>query len=133
QQQPQQTPPPAQTPPAQATPAQPAPAQPAAGQVDQAAAKQHLSDARDALSQLTSMPEAGKLQGDARTQVSQLISNFNELITTQADWRAAYAKVDANLTALLGPATSDPAPAAAATGVSGAVGTSGASAVQIDP
>ena len=55
-----------------------------AGQVDATAAKKHLSEARDALSQMTSMPEAAKLQGDTRTQVSQLIANFNELITTQA-------------------------------------------------
>ena len=78
-------------------------------QVDANAAKKHLSDARDTLSQVTSMPEAAKLQGDARTQVSQLISNFNELITTQSDWRAAYAKVDANLTTLLGPEAPDQA------------------------
>jgi len=83
------------------------PAQPAAGQVDPAAAKQHLSEARDTLSALTTLPEAAKLQGDARTQVSQLISNFNELITTQSDWRAPYAKVSANLTALLGPEAAD--------------------------
>jgi len=138
-----QTPPPAAPPTQQTTsaaqpPADPKPAdaqaQPAQDtKIDAAAAKEHLSQARDTLSKLTSLPEAAKLEGDARTQVSQLISNFNELITTQSDWRAAYAKVDANLTALLGPATSDPAPAPAATGVSGAVGTSGASAVQIDP
>jgi hypothetical protein len=138
-----QTPPPAAPPTPQTTSAaQPsadpkpadAQAQPAQdAKIDAAAAKEHLSQARDTLSKLTSLPEAAKLEGEARTQVSQLISNFNELITTQADWRAAYAKVDANLMALLGPATSDPAPAPAATGVSGAVGTSGASAVQIDP
>src|SRR5260370_17587384 len=75
--------------------------------VDAAAAKQHLSEARDTLSQLTSMPEAARLQGDARTQVSQLISNFNELITMQSEWRSAYAKVDANLAALLGPEAPD--------------------------
>jgi hypothetical protein len=77
------------------------------------------------------MPEAAKLQGDARTQVSSLISNFNELITTQSDWRAAYAKVDANLAMLLGPDSPDAAPPAS--GVSGAVGTSGASAAALDP
>lgn len=104
-----------QTPQPQTAPA------PAAGQVDAAAAKTHLSAARDTLSQLTSMPEAAKLQGDARTQVSQVIANFNELITTQNDWRAAYAKVDANLTTLLGPETPD----AAVSGVAGAVGTAG--------
>ena len=99
--------------------------------VDAPAAKQHLTEARDTLSQLTSMPEAAKLQGDARTQVSSLISNFNELITTQADWRAVYAKVDANLATLLGPDSPDAAPPAS--GVSGAVGTSGASAAPLDP
>lgn len=118
---------PPQQPPAQSTqpPTQPPsdPAQPAAaGQVDQSAAKQHLTAARDSLSQLTSLPEAAKLQGDARTQVSQLISNFNELITTQANWRSSYDKVAGNLTALLGPDTADPN---AAAGTAGAVGTSG--------
>src|SRR6266851_1582079 len=100
-------------------------AQPQDKKVDAAAAKQHLSEARDTLSQLTATPEAARLQGDARTQVSQLISNFNDLITTQSDWRSAYAKVDANLTALLGPANpanpANPAPLATA----GAKGTSG--------
>ena len=98
---------PPQNPPAQeqppSPPSQPPSAQPAAGQVDAAAAKEHLSKARDTLSALTSMPEAAKIQGEARTQVSQLISNFNGLITTQAEWRSAYAKVDQNLVALLGP------------------------------
>jgi hypothetical protein len=114
-------------------------AQPPAGaapQADEQAARQHLSAAREALSQVTSMPEAQQLQGEARTQVSQLISNFNELITAESNWPAAYAKVEANLTTLLGPAGSDESaqpsdPTAAPE--SGAVGTSGASAVQIDP
>ena len=99
--------------------------------VDAAAAKQHLTEARDTLKQLTAMPEAARLQGDARTQVTQLITNFNELITTQTDWRSAYAKVDANLTTLLGPETPDAA--SASTGVAGAVGTSGAGAADLDP
>jgi hypothetical protein len=78
------------------------------------------------------MPEAARLQGDARTQVSSLISNFNELITTQADWRSSYSKLDANLAALLGPDAPDAAPPAA--GVTGAVGTSGtATPVQLEP
>jgi hypothetical protein len=134
------TQPPAQ-PPAQQTPAttQPAPqsAQPAttSAQPDAAAAKQHLTEARDALSQITSMPEASRLQGDARTQISQLISNFNALITAQSDWRSAYAKVDENLTTLLGPDSGDqpPAPAAGTTGTSGTVGTSGTSGSGLDP
>ena len=114
--------PPAQTQPQTQPPTmQPAPQQ-AAGQVDPVAAKQHLTEARDTLSQITSMPEAAKLQGDARTQVSQLIANFNELITTQANWRASYEKLDANLTSLLGPEAAEPN---AATGTAGAVGTSG--------
>ena len=108
------------TAPAQTAP----PAQTQSSKVDAAASKQHLSAARDTLSQLTSMPEAARLQGDARTQVSAIISSFNELITTQADWRSAYAKVDTALTAVLGPDGPDPAPPAA--GVTGAVGTAGA-------
>ena len=128
----------AQTTPPATAPAQvetkPAPDQTPAKdvKVDAAAAKQHLSEARDSLSQLTSMPEAARLQGDARTQVSSLISKFNELITTQSEWRASYAKLDANLSALLGPDAPDAAPPAA--GVAGAVGTSGTTApVQIEP
>ena len=123
QQDPQQ--PPTQQPPTTSS-SQPA----ASGQVDAAAAKQHLTEARESLSQLTSLPEAAKLQGDNRTQVSELISNFNELITTQANWRASYDKVNANLTALLGPDTTDPS---AASGTAGAVGTSGSSASTLDP
>jgi hypothetical protein len=107
-----------QPPPASAQP--PAPA--SAGQVDQAAAKAHLSEARDTLSQLTSLPEAAKLQGASRTQVSQLISNFNALITAQSDWRSAYAKVDSDLTSLLGPEASPDQP----------VGTSGSTS-ELDP
>lgn len=99
--------------------------------VDAAASKQHLSAARDTLSQLTSMPEAARLQGDARTQVSQIISVFNDLITTQSDWRTTYAKVDASLTAVLGSDTPDQAPPAS--GVTGAVGTAGAAAATLDP
>ncbi len=131
-----QTPPPPDAPPVQQTDPKPAPqtdkpAQQPEMKVDAAAAKLHLSKARDTLSQLTSMPEAARLQGDARTQVTQLISNFNELITTQAEWKAAYAKVDANLSTLLGPETPDQPPVASS--VSGAVGTSGTGAATLDP
>src|SRR5215208_4886292 len=100
----------------------PAQTQTQPSKIDAAASKQHLSAARDTLSQLTSMPEAARLQGDARTQVSQIISSFNELITTQADWRSSYSKVDDALTAVLGPESAEPA-APPATGVTGAVGT----------
>src|SRR5258708_20853830 len=83
-------------------------AQPQDKKVDAAAAKQHLSEARNTLSQLTSMPEAARLQGDARTQVSQLISNFNELITMQSESRSPHANAPANLAAL--PCPHAPAP-----------------------
>jgi len=65
--------------------------------------RQHLTAARNALSELTQLPAAAQLAGETRHQVSQLISNFNELITTTTNWRAAHARVDANLLALLGP------------------------------
>src|SRR5688572_24250021 len=85
-------------PPATAT----APEQQPAGQVDADAAKQHLTAARNSLSEMTQLPAASQLTGDARTQVSQLITNFNELITTKTDWRASFAKVETNLNALIG-------------------------------
>jgi hypothetical protein len=118
--------------------------------VDQEAAAKHLTAARDALTQLTQLPAAAQLTGDARTQVQGLIANFNELITTKAEWRASYAKVDANLTALLGveradespatpPAATPPAatpatpPTSPPTGTAGAVGTGGTTTVNLDP
>ena len=94
------------------------------------AAKRHLTEARNSLSALTQLPAAAQLAGEARTQVSQLITNFNELITTQSNWRESYAKVNANMTALLG---ADGAAVAAATGTAGAVGTSGSSGTPLDP
>jgi hypothetical protein len=99
-------------------------AEQAAGQVDTDAAKQHLTAARNSLSEMTQLPAASQLTGDARTQVSQLITNFNELITTKADWRTSFAKVETNLNALIGSATTDEA-AARTSGTEGAVGTSG--------
>jgi hypothetical protein len=86
--------------------------QPAAGQANEAAAKQHLTEARDSLAALTKMPEASKLQGDARSNVSQLISDFNELITTQLNWRDSDQKVEADVTKLLGSENGDANPAA---------------------
>jgi hypothetical protein len=140
--------PPAAQPPAAQAPAsaqQPAAAQPPTGaqaqpQVDTEAAHRHLVAARETLSQLTQLPAASQLSGDARNQVSQLITNFNELITTQSNWRASYDKVAANLTSLLGPDSSDTEAAAgappanpAATSTPGAVGTAGTATVEIDP
>jgi hypothetical protein len=93
------------------------------------AARQRLTDARNTLSEMTQLPAASQLTGDARTQVSQLISNFNELISAESDWKASYDKVTANLSTLLGPENVEPAPPA--TGTPGAVGTSGT--IQLDP
>ncbi len=96
-----------------------------AGQANKDAAKQHLTEARESLSQIAGMPEASKLQGETRNQVSQLIANFNDLITTQSDWKASYAKVDATLTALLG-ADDANAPQANPSSPAGTTGTAGA-------
>ena len=117
------------------------------------AAKQALTAARDSLAQMTQLPAAQALTGEPRAQVSQLISNFNELITTNAEWKASYAKVEANLNALLGsqgpdesaapspaPATAPPSPTAPPSsttpptaGAAGAVGTSGTTTGSLDP
>ena len=99
-----------------------------------------FSSARETLAQLTQLPAATQLNGEARNQVSQLITNFNELITTQANWKASYDKVSANLTTLLGADNSDadaaaaaPAATAGATPAPGAVGTSGTATIELDP
>ena len=99
-----------------------------------------MTASQESLTQLTQLPAAAQLSGDARTQVGQLIANFNELTSAQSNWRASYVKVAANLTALLGPDNGDvaatasaPAAATAPTGTAGAVGTSGATAVPLDP
>lgn len=110
--------------------AQPPTAAAPAPQAGAEVARRHLSDARNSLSALTQLPAAAQLAGDARTQVSQLITNFNELITTQSNWKDAYAKVNANMTALLG---ADTAAVAATTGTAGAVGTSGSTGITVDP
>jgi hypothetical protein len=83
-------------------------------------AKQALTAARDSLSQLTKLPAVQQLTGEPRTQISQLITSFNALITATTDWRAAYAKVDAHLTALVGPAAAEPQVEAPAAGTAAA-------------
>jgi hypothetical protein len=60
---------------------------PAADTTQQDQARSHLAEARRVLSEVTTMPQAAQLQGEARTQVSQLITNFNALITAQSNWR----------------------------------------------
>ena len=119
---------PAASPAASASPQQADTASPQ--QADTQSVRRHLTAARDTLSQLTQLPAAAQLTGDARTQVSQLISNFNELITTNTEWRASYTKVQTNLNALVGDQRADESPAPAA-GAAGAVGTSGT--VALDP
>ena len=89
-------------------------------------AKVHLTAARNALSDVTQLPAAAQLTGETRTRVQQLITSFNELIG-KSDWRGPYAKVEANLSTLLGSETPLPAPATPE-----AVGTSGAAA-SLDP
>ena len=135
-------PPAAQQPTAQQpTPAAQAPAAQAQPQVDTDAAHKYLVTARETLAQLTQLPAAAQLAGEARNQVSQLITNFNELITTQANWKASYDKVNANLTALIGPDNSDAeanagaaaAPNAPPTATPGAVGTAGTTTIEVDP
>ena len=66
-------------PPAQSAPPATEPAAPAAQKVDAEAAKRHLTEARNTLSQMTQLPEAGKLTGDARTQVTQLITQLQRV------------------------------------------------------
>ena len=98
--------------PSSAQTAQPAPS------VNQDLVKQRLTTARNTLSAVTQLPAAAQLTGETRTQMQQLINNFNELISTGADWRVPYAKVESGLAALLGPV-------APPSGTAGAVGTSG--------
>ena len=120
---------------ASATASSPAQAQqPPAGtaEVDPEGAKRHLTAARDTLGQLTQLSGAAQVQGDARTQLSQLITNFNELITTNENWRSSYDKVNANVVALLGPETPEPSQPPT-TGAPVAVGTSGTAAATLDP
>jgi peptidoglycan hydrolase CwlO-like protein len=111
-----------------------------------------MTAARDSLGEVTKLPAAQQLLGELRTQLTQLIANFNELITTNTEWKASYAKVDANLTALIGAQTAEEsttaaaaatAPAVATAGVTGAagattsatgaVGTSGTATDTLDP
>ena len=117
----------------QATPpAAPAQAQQPPAGTDPEGAKRHLTAARDTLGQLTQLPGAAQVQGDARTQLSQLITNFNELITTTENWRSSYDKVKANVVALLGPEAPESSQPPA-TGAPVAVGTSGTAAATLDP
>jgi hypothetical protein len=110
--------------PSPSSPAAQQPASPSTGQIDPETVKRHLSAARDSLSQLTQLPAAAQLAGDSRTQVSQLITSFNELISSNSDWRGSLTKVQSSLSSLIGDQRTDESPAPAA-GTAGAVGTSG--------
>ena len=83
-------------------------------------ARKHLTDARNALSELTQLPAAGQLAGNPRQQVQQLITDFNAMLSISAGWHDSYEKVDSTLNALL----EAPEPS---TGTAGAIGTSGSS------
>jgi hypothetical protein len=93
----------------------------------------HLTAARQDLADITKLPAAAQIQGQARTELNDLITSFNALITsTGPEWRQAYDRVQSTLTALLGPQQGQPGQ----TGEAGqsAVGTSGATAAaSLDP
>lgn len=86
----------------------------ASGGVDENAARDHLTQARQALADLTKLPAAAQLQGDQRTAVSNLIQAFNGLATATGDWRPKFKDVSDQLDAILGTDT------AGATGTAGA-------------
>jgi hypothetical protein len=98
-------------------------------------AREHLTKARQSLADLTALPQAQQLQGEARNKVSQLISQFNQLITTQDDWRPAYNEVNTTLTGLLeGSASPTPSTGSSTTGAVGTSGTAVAAAsATLDP
>jgi ElaB/YqjD/DUF883 family membrane-anchored ribosome-binding protein len=117
------TQPPTQPPPTPPPTTQP-PTEPQSGRD---AALGHLSEARDSLAEMTKLPEAAKLQGQARTEVNALITNFNALISaTGPEWKDHYQRVRQNVMTLL------PASGTASSSQS-AVGTSGSQAVQLEP
>jgi hypothetical protein len=99
-----------------------------AASVDQTLARKYLTEARNALSDVTELPAAAELAGASRARVQLLITQFNDLITQTSDWRASYEKVEATLASLLASEPQAPAPADAPA----AVGTSGTHAA-LDP
>lgn len=93
----------------------------------------HLTAARQDLADITKLPAATQIQGQARTEMNTLISNFNALITsTGPEWRQAYDRVQSTLGNLLGGA--QPSPGQSGEAGQSAVGTSGAApAAALDP
>lgn len=107
---------------------------PPSGRADQQAARQHLSEARQSLADLTALPQAQQLQGDTRTKVSQLISQFNALITAETDWRTNYQQVEQTLNSILASSPSSGAATQGAVGTTGSTAAGSASAaVSLDP
>jgi hypothetical protein len=95
---------------------------------DEAAARQQLVQAKQALMDLTKLPEASQLQGDARTGVIQIINSFNSLVTAENNWYDRYQDVHQQLGHIL---NNDVSGSGAASGQAGAVGTSGSSAASL--
>jgi hypothetical protein len=89
--------------------------------VDEAAAREHLSQARQALADLTKLPAAAQLQGEQRTAVSNVIQAFNGLATATTDWRPKFKAVNEQLDQILGSDTA------------GSTGTAGAGASAAPP
>lgn len=87
--------------------------------VDENAAREHLSQARQALAELTKLPAAAQLQGEQRTAISSLIQAFNGLATATTDWRPKFKAVQKQLDDILGSTASS----ASTTGTSGASST----------
>lgn len=78
---------------------------------DQAAARQHLAAAQQALAELTKLPAAATLQGEQRNTIAKFISDFNAFATAQSDWRSKYEVVDESLNKILADAANAPAAA----------------------
>ncbi len=87
--------------------------------------------AKQALMDLTKLPEASQLQGEARNGVIQIINSFNSLVTADTNWYDRYQDVQQQLTRILG---SDVSGSSASSGAeSGSVGTSGAASNDVPP
>ncbi len=70
---------------------------------DEAKSRQSLVQARETLAEITKLPEASQLQGQPRTEISQLINNFNSLLGAEANWYEHYQTVMQNVHNLIGP------------------------------
>jgi hypothetical protein len=90
---------------AQPTEPQSSQPQPSAQGRDEAGARQELVQAKQALMDLTKLPEASQLQGEARNGVIQIINAFNGLVTADANWLDRYKEVQQQVTRLLGDAS----------------------------